>query len=128
MDNLILPRLPKPQPNVEQFRQVLQRGPADRVPLVELAIAEEILAALHGRSLIPLSRHDGEQRFHETIRQRIQLWHALGYDYYRVRAEIPFQMNTLAARDTAALSWGERRWINEHDGIIKSLADFAAYP
>ena len=81
MDNLILPRLPKPEPDVERFRQVLKRGPADRVPLVELAIAEETLAALHGRPLIPLSRQDGQQRFREAIRQRIKLWHALGYDY-----------------------------------------------
>jgi uroporphyrinogen decarboxylase len=128
MDDLILPRLPKPEPDVTRFRQVLQRGPSDRVPLVELAIAEETLAALHGRPLTPLSRQDGQQRFRDAIRQRIQLWHALGYDYYRVRVEIPFQMDTLVARDTAALATGERRWVNEHEGLIKSLADFAAYP
>jgi uroporphyrinogen decarboxylase len=127
MDSLIMLRLPKPEPNVEQFQQVLQRGPCDRVPLVELAIAEETLTTLHGRPLIPLSRQDGPQRFREAIRQRIQLWHALGYDYYRVRAEIPFQMETLAARDTAKSATGERRWVNEHEGLIKSLADFEAY-
>ena len=119
MDNLILPRLPKPQPDVEQFRQVLQRRPGNRVPLVELAIAEETLTALHGRPLIPLSRQDGPQRFREAIRQRMQLWHALGYDYYRVRAEIPFQMETLAARNTAAAATGDRQWANEHEGLIK---------
>jgi len=127
MDNPIQPQLPEPQPDVEQFRRVLQHGPGDRVPLVELAIAEETLAALHGQSLIPLSRQDGRQQFREAIRQRIQLWHALGYDYYRVRAEIPFQVETLAARDTAASASGERRWVNEHEGVIKSLADFESY-
>ena len=99
-------RLPKPEPNVERFRQVLQRGPCDRVPLVELAIAEETLATLHGRPLIPLSGQGDPQAFREAIRQRIQLWQALGYDYYRVRAEIPFQMETLAARDTAKSATG----------------------
>jgi uroporphyrinogen decarboxylase len=128
MDELILPRLPKPQPNVEQFRQVLQRGCCARVPLVELAIAEETLTALHGLSLIQLSRQAGLPHFRQAIRQRIQLWHALGYDYYRVRVEIPFQINTLAAPDTAASATGERRWVNEHEGLIKSLADFAEYP
>jgi uroporphyrinogen decarboxylase len=123
-----LHRLPKPEPNVERFRQVLQRAPCERVPLVELAIAEETLTALHGRPLLPLSRHDGPQRFREAIRQRIQLWHALGYDYYRVRAEIPFQTETLAARDAAKSVTGERHWANEHKGAIKSLADFEAYP
>jgi uroporphyrinogen decarboxylase len=128
MDSSLLRRLPKPEPNVERFQQVLRRVAGDRVPLVELAIAEETLTALHGGALIPLSRQDGTPRFREAIRQRIQLWRALGYDYYRVRAEIPFQMETLAARDTATLASGERRWVNEHQGVIKSLVDFAAYP
>src|ERR1019366_5836132 len=128
MDSSLLRRLPKPEPNVERFQQVLRRGAGDRVPLVELAIAEETLTALHGGALIPLSRQDGTPRFRHAIRQRIQLWRALGYDYYRVRAEIPFQMETLAARDTTTLASGERRWVNEHQGVIKSLADFAAYP
>ncbi len=128
MDSLILPRLPKPKPDVEEFRRVLQRGACNRVPLVELAIAEETLAALHGRPLIPLSREDGQRQFREGIQQRLQLWRALGYDYYRVRAEIPFQMETLAARNTAAAAAGDRQWVNEHEGVIKSIADFEAYP
>jgi uroporphyrinogen decarboxylase len=127
LDNPILRRLPKPDPNVEALRRVLQRDPCDRIPLVELAIAEETLAAIHGAPLIPLSRQDGLQQFGDGIRQRIQLWHALGYDYFRVRAEIPFHMETLAARDTAASLSGQRHWVNEHEGIIKSLADFEAY-
>jgi uroporphyrinogen decarboxylase len=120
--------MPKPQPNVEQFRRVLQRGPCDRVPLAELAIAEETLTALHGGPLIPLARKDGMEQFAQGIRQRVGLWHALGYDYFRVRAEIPFQMQTLAARNTAASAAGDRQWVNEHEGLIKSLADFEAYP
>ena len=128
MDAAITRRLPKPQPNVEQFQQVLRREPSERVPLVELAIAEETLAAVNGAPLIPLSQQDGPQRFREAIGQRIQLWHGLGYDYYRVRAEIPFQAGTLAAPDTAESATGERHWANEHEGVIKSFADFEAYP
>ena len=128
MSSHILPRLPRPEPSVEHFQQVLRRVPCSRVPLVELAIAEETLAALHGQPLISLSRQNGQQSFRDAIRQRVQLWLALGYDYYRVRAEIPFQMETLAARDTAASATGNRNWVNEHDGLIKSLADFEAYP
>ncbi len=128
MGNLIQPRLPDPEPNVEQFRQVLQRGACRQVPLVELAIAEETLTALHGQPLIPLSRQNGPERFREGIRQRVQLWHALGHDYYRARAEIPFQMETLGARNTAAAATGDRQWVNEREGLIKSFADFEAYP
>ena len=93
-----------------------------------MAIAEETLAAVHGAPLIPLSQQDGPQRFREAIGQRIQLWHGLGYDYYRVRAEIPFQAGTLAAPDTAKSAMGERHWANEHEGVIKSPTDFEAYP
>jgi uroporphyrinogen decarboxylase len=128
MDSLVLPRLPKPEPSLERFQQVLRRAPCDRVPLVELAIAEETLAEVHGGALVPLSHRDGPQAFRAAVRQRVHLWLALGYDYYRVRAEIPFQVDTLAARDTAASAAGERHWANEHEGVIKSLADFEAYP
>jgi len=128
MNSALMRRLPKPKPNVEEFQQVLRREPCRRVPLVELAIAEETLTAIHGGPLIPLSQRNDPRQFREAIRQRIQLWHALGYDYYRVRAEIPFQVETLAARDTAILAAGERRWTNEHEGVIKSLGDFEAYP
>ncbi len=128
MDDVIQTRLPKPEPDVDRFRRVLRRGAADPVPLVELAIAEETLSALHGRPLIPLTHTNGEPQFRQAIGQRIRLWQALGYDYYRVRAEIPFQMDTLAARDTGVLATGERRWVNEHEGLIKSRADLAAYP
>jgi len=127
-ETLIFPRLPKPEPNVKQFRQVLRRGACGRVPLVELAIAEETLAELHGRPLIPLARQNGLEQFRAGVRQRVHLWHTLGYDYYRARAEIPFQMETMAARNTAAAATGDRQWVNEHEGLIKSSADYESYP
>jgi uroporphyrinogen decarboxylase len=126
-ESLLLLRMPKPKPNLEEFRQVLQRGVSDRVPLVELAIAEETLAAVHGRPLIPLARQNGMEQFRQAIGQRVQLWHALGYDYFRTRAEIPFQMQTMAARNTAAAAMADRQWVNEHEGLIKTKADFEAY-
>jgi uroporphyrinogen decarboxylase len=128
MNSARLQGLPKPQPSVDEFRRVLRREPRDRVPLVELAIAEETLADLNGAPLAPLSRQNGPEPFTKAIRQRVMLWHALGYDYYRVRAEIPFQVQTLAARNTAASAAADRQWVNEHEGLIKSLADFEAYP
>jgi len=128
MNTSILPQLPKPEPNVEEFQRVLRGGDCGRVPLVELAIAEEILTALHGRPLIPLSRAEGLQTFREAVRQRVLLHRALGYDYYRVRAEIPFQMETLAARNTATAAAADRQWVNEREGLIKCSADVESYP
>ena len=128
MDSINLARWPKPDPDVRQLKDVLQRRPCNRVPVVELAIAEETLTAVHGGPLIPLSRQAGPQSFGQAIAQRVQLWRALGYDYFRTRAEIPFSMQTLAARDTGVLASGDRQWVNEHEGLIKNLAEFEAYP
>jgi uroporphyrinogen decarboxylase len=128
MHSQIQRRLPKPEPNVECLRRVLQRKHTNRIPLVELAIAEETLAAVHGEPLVPLSRQNGLAQFGSAIRQRVQLWHDLGYDYFRARAEIPFQMQTLAARDTAQAATGNRNWVNEHEGVIKTDADCEGYP
>ena len=70
MSTLILPDLPEPAPNVERFQQVLRRQPVEGVPLVELAIAEETLTALHGRPLVPLSRQNGPAQFREAVAQK----------------------------------------------------------
>ena len=128
VDQEIQRRLPRPQPDVECLKHVLQRRPANRVPLVELAIAEETLTAIHGQPLISLSRKNGLADFRAGIGQRVQLWRDLGYDYFRVRAEIPFQMQTLSARDTAQSAAGDRNWVNEHEGLIKDQAGCDAYP
>lgn len=124
----MLSHLPKPCPDVEKFKAVLRRHPTNAVPLVELAIAEEVLAAVKGEPLIPLPPNADSCQRRAWIRDRIELWRGLGYDYYRVRAEIPFQVETLGARDTAASAEGDRQWANEHQGAICSLEDLDRYP
>jgi uroporphyrinogen decarboxylase len=58
----------------------------------------------------------------------VQIWRRLGYDYYRVRAEIPFTVDRLRTKDTAAVSnAGQREWVNEHEGIIQTREDFEQY-
>jgi hypothetical protein len=111
MDSPILPILPKLQSDVEGLQRVLRREPCNRVPLIELAIAEEILAALYGKPLIPVARQDGPPRYRSAMRQRLLLGRALGCDYYPVRAEIHFQRETLAARNTATLASSDRQWV-----------------
>jgi uroporphyrinogen decarboxylase len=56
------------------------------------------------------------------------MWRRLGYDYYRVRAEIPFTVRRLPAADTAPSMAGERQWVNEHEGLIGSWQDLERYP
>ncbi|HSW45164.1 MAG TPA: uroporphyrinogen decarboxylase family protein [Phycisphaerae bacterium] len=124
----MLSSLPKPKPSWEDFAKVLRREDIGRVPLVELAIAEEVLADLNGRPLIPRPVDDEPRQLRQWAADRVNLWRALGYDYYRVRAEIPFVTQSLAAGDTAPSISGERIWVDEHQGVIQSSEDFERYP
>ncbi|MBN1492424.1 MAG: hypothetical protein JXA69_21100 [Phycisphaerae bacterium] len=121
----IIDTFPKPEPDVERLKAILRREKPDRVPLVELAIAEEVLAALHGEPLIPLPAHPTAATLRPWAEQRVRLWWRLGYDYYRVRAEIPFTTARLGAADTAAA--GQRQWVDEHAGMIGSREDLERY-
>ena len=123
----LLTHFPKPRPDWEQFAKVLRRGDIGRVPPVELAIAEEVLAEINGRPLTPRPANDEPAQLARWAADRVALWHALGYDYYRVRAEIPFVTNTSTADDTAT-GTGQRAWADEHTGVIHSVADVETYP
>ncbi|HOW71566.1 MAG TPA: uroporphyrinogen decarboxylase family protein [Phycisphaerae bacterium] len=123
-----LKHFPTPRPDVNRLKAVLQRRPAGAVPLVELAIAEEVLAAIKGEPLIPLPPSSDRSQIRAGIRDRLTLWQALGYDYYRVRAEIPFEVETFGAADTASPGGGSRQWANEHQGAIRSTDDLERYP
>ncbi len=118
--------LPPPEPDMRRLESVLRRGRTDRVPLVELAVADEVLAALAGEALPPLPAGPGAADVRAWASSRVRLWHRLGYDYYRVRADIPLRIERGGSTDTAD---GARRvWSNEGTGIIANRADFDRYP
>jgi len=122
-----LNHLPKPSPDVGCFERVLRRQPTDRVPLIELAIADEVLADLNGQPLTAWPTTEDRSQRHAWARQRVHLWRRLGYDCYRIRAEIPFVTSSLAARDTGRRADGQRVWTDEHHGAIQSMADVERY-
>ncbi|UCD27283.1 MAG: uroporphyrinogen-III decarboxylase-like protein [Planctomycetota bacterium] len=122
-----LDNLPKPEPDVESFKTMLRKGVPDRVPLVELAIADELLAEINGQPLAPYPPDDNSIQLRMWADQRVRLWWRIGYDYYRIRAEIPFTIDRLSSKDTAALASGNRQWVNEHQGIIRSHRDVDNY-
>lgn len=124
----LLDHLPKPRPDWREFAKVLQRGSVGRVPPVELAIAEEVLGELNGRPLTPRPAGDEARQLRRWAADRVNLWHALGYDYCRVRAEIPFVTHTSTAADTAPSAAGQRAWADEHTGVIHCIEDVDRYP
>ncbi len=127
----MIAQLPKPQPDVERLKAVLRREVPDRVPLFELAIAEDIMAQLNGYPLAPPPVTPDADALRAWARDRVMLWHRLGYDYYRVRVDIPFQRDVLPAADTAradsAAQSAARQWANEGQGVIQTRADFDRY-
>ncbi|HHY62721.1 MAG TPA: uroporphyrinogen decarboxylase family protein [Bacillota bacterium] len=119
-----------PKPDFEGFRQVLEgKRDANRVHYAELfadrEIVEAILADYMGLTPVPSPEDD----FEEYWRQQIEYWYKMGYDYIRVAGglEIPRAKHRIA-EDTAALSRGERGWIEQGIGEIASWADFEEYP
>ncbi|MBI4579316.1 MAG: hypothetical protein HY718_06410 [Planctomycetes bacterium] len=120
---------------MNRIKRVLRRGRPDRVPLFELAIAEEVLAELSGGPLVPLPADPTAAELRDWAGPRVMLWHRLGYDYYRVRAEIPFHRDTLvlerrrrAGMPAPQAVQAQRHWANEGRGVIQTRDDFDRYP
>ena len=73
----LLTALPKPEPDVERLKTVLRRGKPDRVPLIELMIADEVLSALAGRALVPLPEKPDPAQLRAWAADRVELWRRL---------------------------------------------------
>ncbi|MAE66861.1 MAG: hypothetical protein CMJ18_21600 [Phycisphaeraceae bacterium] len=120
-------------PAFETFEQVLLgRAESDRVHFVELGIDPEV-----GRYLVEHELRRPWLAWPCTARTRDDYWRQivdlyahLGYDYVPVwlpTVGMP-EGERLAATDTADLSRGQRRWVNQHQGQIASRDDLNRYP
>ena len=75
-------KLPPPDPDFHRSLQVLRREVPDRVPLIELAIHPEVVAALLGEP-VP-STDDRRQDQRVTGQRNVRAHHRLGYDVVKV--------------------------------------------
>ncbi|UCH33209.1 MAG: uroporphyrinogen-III decarboxylase-like protein [Armatimonadota bacterium] len=113
----------KPTPDFERFLGVVMRtGEPDRVPFAELFHDGEIMSAIQG----PPPAEPDDVDAHAAW--RVAFWRDLGYDYVSQGTDIGFTCPGLSAEDTAALSRGQRGWVNEAKGPIATWAEFEAYP
>jgi uroporphyrinogen decarboxylase len=119
--HVLIDSLPEPNPDFEILAAVLRRERPARVPIIELAIHREIIAALLDQ---PELAHADETTL---APHRVQLSHRLGFDAVKVSAEIPFGFERLTATDPSDLSNSSREWSNEQTGPIQSLDDFEAF-
>ncbi|MCM8804433.1 MAG: hypothetical protein NC833_04175 [Candidatus Omnitrophica bacterium] len=122
-------RLKRPSPNFENFKKVLLgEKKADRVHFVELLMDYEVKKYItekyFGEKWVDYSEENKEK----YIKQEINFWYKLGYDYVRIAGGISFSGKSRRTKDTAILSKGEREWVEERVGMIKNWEDFEKYP
>ena len=120
----------KPAPDFEgRMKKVLLRaGEPDRVPFYELFADKPVKDKILGKpTLLPILLPIGDPK--ELVRNEIEFWHRLGYDYVPACPAFGFGIRAEFAPDTAQLSMGARMWINETGaGLIKNREDYEKYP
>ena len=122
--------LAKPKPDFDELLKVLRAEKrARRVHFAELfvdgEIVSKVLSDCLGERPIPSPEHDFEGYWD----QQIKFWLFMGYDYIRVSGGLPIpEIKHRVTGDTAALSRGERGWVEEGIGVIESWDDYEAYP
>jgi len=109
----------KPEPDFGRLETVFERRIPDRVPFIELFLDEEIMVAIREA---PFS-DDPAARWGEMA----ELYLHLGYDYMPAGTAFSFPLRWVAAPDTAALSRGQRDWVDEARGTIGTWEDFERY-
>lgn len=120
----------KPDPDYTRLVRALRgEGDPSRVPFLELFADQEVISAALGHP--PINKYAVQadrDAFAASLDEKIAFWHRLGYDGFWQGPIIDLPQTRLESADTAELSRGQRRWVNEHAGIISSWADFEAYP
>ena len=119
--------LPNPSPNFHNLEKVL-RGEAQpqRVYFIEALIDDEIIQYVRENIMnqvyVPLTEETKE----DYIKQTIDFYYRMGYDCIALAVEwqnLPTFKERMT-KDTAFLPRGQRRWVEEGGGIIKSWKDF----
>jgi uroporphyrinogen decarboxylase len=128
----------RPAPDYRRLQQaILRQGVPDSLPLFEVNIDNEIVAAILGeavqnpgyvsrtaRSSGTVSREDSKR----YVWQLAQVYYHLGYDYLILPAYLPMATHMLVGNDTAALRReAGRAWVAETTGPITNWDEFESY-
>lgn len=147
---MLNPLLERPTPDFAELERIL-RGEEEpgRVHLVELGIDQEILEAISERFLgqawvfppasaaraFGVQVGEGENSFTQSeephLRRLVDMYHRLGYDCvstWPIFTHHPPLAYRLRTDDTAEVPHEQRRWVDEHRGLISSWEDFERFP
>ncbi|MEE4310724.1 MAG: uroporphyrinogen decarboxylase family protein [candidate division KSB1 bacterium] len=105
--------------NFERLKTALFRGQPDRVPLFELAVAQNVRESFLGRKIV-------------TIGDEIDFARKAGYDYIKVSPIIELNPDKILPKEGRRLSSvshsdHQREWHSSSQGLITSLADFEKF-
>jgi uroporphyrinogen decarboxylase len=104
------------KPDFNQLRKVLLRdGEPDRVPFYELLADNVFVQKYTGKPISPATS--------------VEFFLRLGFDYVTLNSVgFEYELNWRKTEDTAELSKGNRRYVDNNHGIIQNRGDFDAYP
>ena len=116
--------LKEPKPDVQEFISIITgKKKPDRCPLVELlmdgATIREVVENYLGRKWI-VSEPERRKTQEEEVRNHIQFWYRLGYDYLRWSGGLGFASKTRKGEN--------RSWTEEGTGMVSTWEEFEQYP
>jgi len=121
--------LKKPNPDFDEFKKVISgEKKANRVHFVELLMDNEVKKYITEKYIGEKWIDYSEENKENYIKQEINFWYKMGYDYVRIAGGVIFPGKSRKTRDTAILSKGERGWAEEGTGMIRNWYDFENYP
>lgn len=122
--------LEKPQPDIDTFVRVIKgESIPTRGVVMEYLVDEEVRRQISVELLgldWPMSLEDKDVR-KKYLRNYIEFWERMGYDYVRFELNVGFVMRYREAPDTGLLSKRVRKWTEEKKGIIASWKNFESY-
>ena len=118
--------LQTPRPDGGRFIDSLMGRTNGKTPLVEYLVDEilmrPILKDMLGREWADWCPDRAAQAAY--LDNFIQFWYRMGYDFVRFERGMGFPTKGLKAPDTAPGSDKQRNWVNQHEGSIRTWADF----
>lgn len=107
------------EPDFDRLQTALYGGQPDRVPLLELAIADSIMQKFLGRPI-------------RNICDRIDFFRLAGYDYVKVSPKLDMNPDKIQPKEgqritQATADINERSWHASGQGIITSIEDFERF-
>jgi len=117
------------KPDFTAFREVLKgKKEAEKVHYVELLFDNEIKRYITEKYFNKKWLEYSDEDIEEWVKQEINFWYRLGYDYARIAGGLDFEGKSRVVDDTAVLSRGQRGWVEEGKGLISTWEEFEKYP